>query len=45
MTRYIVTNNTTETTIVYYDRARARAAAEELSMTTKFLWFMRIERK
>ena len=43
MKKYIVTNNATETVLVFTDIVRARNAVVELSITTSHFWYLKIQ--
>ena len=43
MKKYIVANNTTNSCIVFYDITKARKAVAELSTTSRYLWFLKIQ--
>lgn len=43
MKKYIVTNNVTETQVVFTDIVKARNAVVELSITTPHLWYLKIQ--
>lgn len=43
MKKYIITNNTTNTCLVFYDITKARKAVIDLSITSPYFWFLKIQ--
>ncbi len=43
MKKYIVMNNTTDTSLIFTDIVKARNAVAELSVTTSHFWFLKIQ--
>lgn len=43
MKKYIVMNNTTNTSLVFTDIIKARNAVVELSTTTSHFWYLKIQ--
>jgi len=43
MKKYIVMNNTTDTTVIFTDIVKARNAVVELSTTTSHFWYLKIQ--